>query len=86
MRSRPPFDHKLVLKMIPVRLADGRNAEARAEGNVAAWSCACGTLLVGRCYFQFGDTCHTKCPDCGRKYRVMKDVSKRAGEVIEEAA
>lgn len=86
MRSRPPVDHKLVLKMIPVRHADGRNGEARAEGNNAAWSCSCGTLLVGRCYFQFGDSCYTQCPECRRKYRVTKDASKRAGEVVEEAA
>lgn len=86
MRSRPPFDHKLVLKLIPVRHADGTRAEARAEGNTAAWPCTCGTLLVGRCYFQFGDTCHTECPQCKRKYRVVKDTSKRAGEVVEEAA
>lgn len=84
MRSRPPIDHKLVLKSIPVVFADGRQATARAEGNNSAWECSCGTLLVGRCYFQFGDTCRTECPECGKVYRVTPDQRKRAISVIEQ--
>jgi hypothetical protein len=85
-RSRPPFDHKLTLKVIPVQFADGHAAEARAEGNNAAWTCTCGTLLVGRCYFQFGDTCYTECPGCKKIYRVKGNTLKRAISVVEEAA
>jgi hypothetical protein len=86
MAKRQPVDHKLVLKLIPVQHVDGHEAQARAEGNNAAWSCTCGTLLVGRCYYQFGDTCFTECPDCSRVYRVVGDERKRAAEVVEEAA
>jgi hypothetical protein len=86
MPKRSPVDHKLKLKTIPVRFADGHAAEARAEGNNAAWPCSCGTLLVGRCYFQFGDTCHTQCPNCGKTYRVDGNERKRAVAVIEQAA
>ena len=83
---RKPVDHKLRLKRIPVVYADGIRAEASAEGNNAAWSCGCGSLLVGRCYFQFGDTCRTECPECQRIYRVTPDDRKRAIGVAEQAA
>jgi hypothetical protein len=86
MAVRAPFDHKLELKVIPLRFADGKTTEARAEGNNAAWTCGCGTLLVGRCYYQFGDTCHTECPTCRRIYRAMPDQRKRAVGVVEDAA
>ena len=85
MASRAPVDHRLQLKLIPVAFADGTDADARAEGNNAAWHCLCGVLLVGRCYFQFGDTCFTEC-ECGRKYRVSGDQRKRAQSVAEVAA
>jgi hypothetical protein len=84
--GRAIIDHQLDLKTIPVEFADGKSSQARAEGNNAAWNCQCSTLLVGRCYFQFGDTCHTKCPDCGRTFRVTSDDRKRAIRVVEEAA
>lgn len=86
MAKRNPYDHKLVLKVIPVHHQDGKQGEARAEGNNAAWTCVCGTLLVGRCYYQFGDTCHTDCPSCRRIYRVTPDDRKRAISVVEQAA
>lgn len=85
MASRTPVDHRLQLKLIPVAFADASEAEARAEGNNAAWHCHCGALLVGRCYFQFGDTCFTEC-DCGKRYRVTGDAKKRAQSVSEVAA
>jgi hypothetical protein len=82
---RKKVDHKLQLKMIPVTFKSGAVSQARAEGNNAAWRCECGALLVGRCYYQFGDTCHTECPECGRTYRVTPDGKKRATSVIEAA-
>jgi hypothetical protein len=85
-RRRAPVDHRLVLKKIPLEFANGKKSEARAEGNNAAWDCGCGTLLVGRCYFQFGDTCYTECPECKRTYRVTPDDRKRAIGVVEQAA
>jgi hypothetical protein len=84
--SRRPFDHRLRLKTIPVQFISGAVATASAEGNNAAWHCACGAQLVGRCYFQFGDTCHTACDACGRLFRVRGDAKKRAIEVVEEPA
>jgi len=63
----------------------GAVASASAEGNNAAWQCACGAQLVGRCYFQFGDTCYTPCDGCGRQFRVHGDPKKRAIEVVEES-
>ena len=83
--KRQPIDHRLELKLIPVRFVSGSQAQARAEGNNAAWPCECGTLLVGRCYFQFGDTCYTECPECHRTYRVTPDERKRAIAVVEAA-
>lgn len=82
MARRKPFDHKLILKAIPVKYADGHQSEARAEGNNAAWDCDCGERLMGRCYYQFGDTCYTQCENCGSKFRVTGDVKKRAIEVV----
>ena len=84
MPSRPRVDHRLSLKTIPVSFVDGSHGDARAEGNNAAWVCACGVLLVGRCYYQFGDTCHTACPSCARVYRVTPDPRKRAVSVVEQ--
>ena len=83
-KAKVPFDHQLRLGTIPVRFLDGSTGVARAEGNNAAWHCVCAAQLVGRCYFQFGDVCHTVCPECSRHYRVLPDARKRATEVVEE--
>ena len=85
MAQRKVNDHRLILKTIPVAFSSGKESEARAEGNNAAWACECGTLLVGRCYYQFGDTCFTECPNCQRTYRVTPDERKRAVAVVEAA-
>ncbi len=82
MARRGIVDHALRLQQVPVRFLGGSQGEGTAEGNNAAWRCICGQLLVGRCYFQFGDTCHTDCR-CGRSYRVVGDERKRAREVTE---
>ena len=65
-------DIELKLTTIPVTFADGSTAEARAEGNNAAWHCPCGQTLslLGRCYFQFGHD--SKPPSCGRDWRQRK--------------
>ena len=77
-------DIKLTLSTVIVQFSDGAQGQATAEGNNAAWVCACGTMppLLGRCYFQFGHDCRTVCPACGRQYRVLADASKRTREVI----
>jgi len=84
MASRRPFDHRLRLKKIPVQFLSGDLTTASAEGNNAAWHCACGAQLVGRCYFQFGDVCHTVCDECGKQFRVLKGPSRSAIQVVEE--
>ena len=86
MNKRKIHDHRLNLKNIPVTFSSGQQASGRAEGNNAAWACECGSLLVGRCYFQFGNTCYTECPTCKRTYRVTPDDRKRAVAVVEQAA
>jgi hypothetical protein len=86
MAHRKPFDHQLTLRPIKVQFVTGSSTTATAEGNNAAWTCECGELLVGRCYFQFGDVCHTKCGSCGRTYRVEGDQKKKATRVLEEGA
>lgn len=80
---RKPVDHKLQLKAVAVTFADGKKSDGCAEGNNAAWMCQCGALLVGRCYYQFGDTCHTECTSCSRVFRVTADAKKRATGVVE---
>ena len=69
---------------VHVTFLDGSIAEARAEGNNAAWMCKCDDKipLLGRCYFAFGYDCHTICA-CGRRYRVFKDEDKRTEHVEE---
>src|SRR6185503_2973449 len=42
-------------------------------------------MVVDRCYFQFGDTCHTECPQCHGTYRVTRDNRKSAASVVEQA-
>ena len=81
---RKPFDHQLRLRPVKVLFAGGSTADGKAEGNNAAWTCECGELLIGRSYFQFGDTCRTECAKCGRTYRVRGDEKKKAILVIEE--
>jgi hypothetical protein len=78
-------DVRLKSHEIPVTFLDGSLGLARAEGNNAAWTCCCGASipLVGRSYFQFGHECHSICPSCQRKYRVLSDARKRAAEVRE---
>lgn len=72
-RRRAPIDFELRLTTVPVNYLGGNKGIARAEGNNAAWICVCRDAipLVGRCYFQFDDTCYTVCPSCDRKYRVV---------------
>ncbi len=84
--GRTPFDHKLRPKEIPVCFADGTTSEAKAEGNNAGWTCGCGEHLLGRCYYQFGDTCFTECPQCRRMFRVAADDRKLAVAVHEQVA
>lgn len=69
---RTPIDFPLHLRIVPVNFLAGKKGKARAEGNNAAWFCDCGDKipLVGRCYYQFNDTCYTVCPRCDRRYRV----------------
>ena len=78
-------DIQLKLFTVPVIFLSGATSTARAEGNNAAWHCECGDkiALVGRCYFQFGHDCHTICPSCKRRYRVIADPKKRADHVEE---
>ena len=70
--ARAPIDFQLHLAVVPVNLLDGTTSNARAEGNNASWLCPCGDPipLLGRCYYQFNDTCYTVCPSCERRYRV----------------
>lgn len=83
MPRRDVPDHLLRLRSIKVDFLDGRSTVGTAEGNNAAWHCDCGALLCGRCYFQFGHTCHTKCGTCGKIYRVAPDLLKKAAKVRE---
>jgi len=71
--ARRKVDHTLKLFTVPVNFKSRKKGIATAEGNAAAWTCCCKNkvVLIGRCYFQFGDFCHTICPDCNRKYRVI---------------
>ena len=71
--ARDPIDFPLHLTIVPVNFLDGTTTNARAEGNNASWLCPCADLipLLGRCYYQFNDTCYTVCPTCDRRYRVM---------------
>lgn len=85
MHNKLP-DHELKLRPIKVEFLDGSTSGGTAEGNNAAWNCHCGALLVGRCYFQFGHTCYTRCERCGNTYRVTPDAGKKAARVIESAA
>ena len=84
--ARKPFDHQLTLRPVKVAFLDGTLSQGKAEGNNAAWRCECGELLVGRCYYQFGDNCHTRCDSCGRSYRVAGDDKRKAVMVAEESA
>ena len=71
-------DVALKLGTVPVIFLDTTKAIATSEGNNAEWNCKCGHLLIGRCYYQFGWTCYTTCPTCGKSYRVDPDAKKRA--------
>jgi len=72
-KTRGPIDFKLRLTVVPVNFLSGKPGKARAERNNAAWICRCddSVPLVGRCYYQFDDTCYTECSTCGRKFRVL---------------
>ena len=79
-------DNRLQLFSVPAVFLDGTTMEVRAEGNNAAWHCPCGAPLplLGRCYYQFGQDCHTVCPHCGRTYRVHKDPATKRTKSVEE--
>ena len=85
MDGRRLPDHELRLRAIRVEFTGGASTMGTAEGNNAAWTCECGALLVGRCYFQFGHNCHTRCESCGRRYRVAADSRKKAVGVVQES-
>ena len=52
-------------------LSGKQNTGGVAEGNNAAWSCLCGTLMICRTS-NFGKPCYVVC-ECGRKFRVEED-------------
>jgi hypothetical protein len=85
MASTSKPDRPLKFTEVDVIFMDGNRVKARAEGNNAAWNCACGDTLplVGRCYYQFGWTCYSDCPQCLRRYRVVPTPKKRVKEVRE---
>jgi len=87
MSPRKVPDKPLIFHSIKVYYLGGGTGDARAEGNNATWFCKCDEKLplLGRCYYQFGWNCHTICPACDRKYRVLKNAQKKAGEIREEA-
>lgn len=78
---RAPIDFALKLTTVPVNFLAHPAGTARAEGNNATWLCCCGDLipLVGRCYYQYNDTCYTVCPSCNRKYRVKGYKTAKTG-------
>ncbi len=80
-RRRAPIDFPLQLTTVRVTFLDKARADGHAEGNNAAWHCKCkGRLpLLGRCYYQFDDTCYTVCPSCKRKYRVTGARTSKTG-------
>lgn len=84
-RRRPPIDVPLKLSNTVVHFKNGSTGTATKEGNNAAWHCNCkeAPLLTGRCYYQFGDTCFTVCPVCGKKFRVRGDAKKRTTHIDE---
>jgi hypothetical protein len=84
--ARKPFDHELKLRPIKVQYARGKSGKALPRATTRRGECTCGERLLGRSYFQLGDTCYTKCENCGRIYRVEGDDKKRARKVIEGAA
>lgn len=83
--SRAPIDFQLKFSSVQVKFLGGAIGQGRTEGNNATWICCCKEPLplMGRCYYQFGDTCYSVCPTCSRRYRVKRDQKKRAIEVIE---
>jgi len=78
---------QLELRSIPVFYSNGTVGEAQSEGNNACWPCQCGyrLWLLGRCYFQFGHTPQTVCPNpkCGAIYEVRPDSRKKAESVVQ---
>ncbi|MCW5908896.1 MAG: hypothetical protein KIS94_13615 [Chitinophagales bacterium] len=76
-------DAQIILGTIPVVFLDKTKATATSEGNNAGWHCQCNQLLIGRCYYQFGWTCYTVCPTCGKAYRVDRNAKKQAIRVRE---
>jgi hypothetical protein len=85
MARRAPKDFPLKFLTVQVKFLGGSVTVARAEGNNATWICECKdpVPLMGRCYYQFGDTCYSVCPNCSRKFRVNGDQKKRATGVSE---
>jgi len=76
---------QLELRSISVFYANGTVGVAQSEGNNASWPCLCGysLWLLGRCYFQFGHTPQTVCPNCGATYEVRPDQEKKAESVAQ---
>jgi len=67
----------LKLREIPLNALDGKAGTARAEGNNAAWMCACGDALplLGRS-FPPKHAPNTVCPKCGRRYALQTSENK----------
>jgi hypothetical protein len=76
-------DVQIKLGTIPVMFLDKSTDFATSEGNNAGWTCKCGKLLIGRCYYQFGWTCFTNCTNCPKAFRVDRNQKKQAIQVRE---
>jgi hypothetical protein len=81
-RTRSAYSTKVF--DVPVQFKDGTKGTGRANGNNAAWLCACGDPLplLGRTVV-FGKPSEASCPSCKRRYQVQKPKKKPIKAVIE---
>ena len=74
---------------IEIRFSDGTVGVGRAEGNNAAWMCACGedtAPLLARCFPPPpAQPRNAVCPKCGRRYAVECSENKPTAVVEAKA-
>jgi hypothetical protein len=66
---------------VPVKFKSGATGRGRGIGNNAAWSCACGELLLGP---HEGVYEVPNCPGCGRRYRLHRGAKPAFVRLVEE--
>ena len=66
---------------VPIHWKTGKSTKGRGIGNNAAWQCSCKQILLG-----LHEDCFPidACPECGRRFRIVRGKKPHYVDHVEE--